>query len=60
MGYHDTYDTYNYCVFSEELTRCDLVIDISGKNCARCSPAKTLTKLSASQHTMKRDNLLAC
>ena len=41
LGYHDTYDTYNYCVFSEELTRCDLVIDISGKNCARCSPAKT-------------------
>ena len=22
LGYHDTYDTYNYCVFSEELTFC--------------------------------------
>ena len=25
LGYPDTYDTFNYCVFSEELTRCDLV-----------------------------------
>ena len=57
LSWYITYDTYN---FSEELTRCDLVNNISRKNCAHWSPAKTLTKLSASQHTMKRDNLLAC
>ena len=22
LGYHDTYDAYNYCVFNEELTCC--------------------------------------
>ena len=32
LGYHDTYDTYNYCVFFEELTRWDVVMIFSERS----------------------------
>ena len=50
LGYYDTFDIYNYCVYSEELKHCDLVIDILKKIVLAAYLLK-LTKLSANQQT---------